>query len=315
LIGFLETPMTPLPAVGPLRDAFTRSVMAVPPLARDSHGRIDREANIRLIRHIEAGGVSLLLYGGNANVYHLPLDEYEPLLTMLAEVALPGTLVVPSAGPTYGLLLAQARLLAGRPFPAAMVLPQQGITTSAGVATGIRRFVEAAGMPAVVYIKHDGYLEPADVARLVDDGLVAAIKYATVRDDPAHDPFLRALVAVVDPRWVISGIGEQPAIVHLRDFGLGGFTTGCGCVAPRLSQALLGAIRRGDWDAAEQIRLRFEPLENLRNAVSPIRVLHEAVASAGIAETGPLLPLLAPVEETHRPAIREAARLLLVANG
>ena len=34
---------------------------------------------------------------------------------------------------------------------------------------------------------------------------------------------------------VISGIGEQPAIIHLRDFELGGFTSGCVCINPRLS--------------------------------------------------------------------------------
>jgi dihydrodipicolinate synthase/N-acetylneuraminate lyase len=194
-----------------------------------------------------------------------------------------------------------------------MVLPQQGVTTSAGVATGVRKFVEAAGVPALLYIKHDGYIEPADAARLYNDGLISAIKYATVRNNPAHDPYLRELVGVVDPATVISGIGEQPAIVHLRDFGLGGFTTGCGCVAPALSQAMLGAIRRHDWAEAERIRKVFEPLEDLRNAISPIRVLHEAVAGGGITATGPLLPLLDPVEESHRPAIAAAAQALVAA--
>jgi dihydrodipicolinate synthase/N-acetylneuraminate lyase len=290
-----------------------RSVMAVPPLARAANGTIDRAANENIIRHIEAGGVSLLLYGGNANVYHLPLDEYEPLLAMLAETAGSSTLVVPSAGPTYGLLLEHAKAIRRHRFQTVMVLPQQGVTTSTGVATGVRKFVEAAGVPALLYIKHDGYIEPADVARLCGDGLISAIKYATVRDNPAHDPYLRELVGVVDPASIISGIGEQPAIVHLRDFGLGGFTTGCGCVAPALSQAMLGAIRRHDWAEAERVRKVFEPLEDLRNAISPIRVLHEAVAGAGIAATGPLLPLLDPVEEAHRPAIAAAARALLAA--
>jgi dihydrodipicolinate synthase/N-acetylneuraminate lyase len=196
-----------------------------------------------------------------------------------------------------------------------MVLPQQGITTSAGVATGIRRFAEAAGMPVLVYVKHDGFLEPCDVASLVNDGLVSGIKYATVRPDPAHDPYLRELVGLVDPRLVISGIGEQPAIVHLRDFGLGGFTTGCGCVAPKLSQAMLAAIRGKQWQEAERMRRVFEPLEDLRNAINPIRVLHEAVAAAGIAATGPLQPLLDNVEERHRPAIAAAAQALLAADG
>jgi dihydrodipicolinate synthase/N-acetylneuraminate lyase len=296
------------------RDHFARSVMAVPPLARNAAGAIDPAENARIIRHLEAGGVSLLLYGGNANLYHLELAEYEPLLEMLAATAGASTLVVPSAGPTYGLLLEHARIIRRHRFQTVMVLPQQGITTSTGVATGIRRFVEAAGIPAVVYIKHDGFLEPHDVAKLVGDGLVSAIKYATVRPDPAHDPYLRELVGLVDPSLVISGIGEQPAIVHLRDFGLGGFTTGCGCVAPRLSQRMLAAIRRQDWAEAERIRQVFEPLENLRNSYSPIRVLHEAVAAAGIAATGPLQPLLDNVEEPHRPPIAAAAKALLAAD-
>ena len=71
----------------------------------------------------------------------------------------------------------------------------------------------------------------------------------------------------------------------------------------------------GRWDEAERIRRIFEPLEDLRNAISPIRVLHEAVAAAGVADTGPLLPLLDGVAEAHRPAIATAARALLAANG
>ena len=290
-----------------------RSVMAVPPLARSADGAIDRVANEKIIRHIEAAGVSLLLYGGNANLYHLPLVEYEPLLGLLAETAGPSTLVVPSAGPTYGLLLEHAKVIRRHHFQTVMVLPQQGVTTSTGVATGVRRFVEAAGVPALLYIKHDCYIEPADVAKLCRDRLISAIKYATVRDNPADDGYLRDLVGLVDPTMIISGIGEQPAIVHLRDFGLGGFTTGCGCVAPALSQALLAAIRRHDWIEAERIRSIFEPLEDLRNAINQIRVLHEAVAGAGIAATGPLLPLLDPVEEEHRPAIAVAAKALRAA--
>jgi dihydrodipicolinate synthase/N-acetylneuraminate lyase len=290
-----------------------RSVMAVPPLARTADGTIDPAANQQIIRHIEAGGVSLLLYGGNANIYHLPLAEYEPLLGMLAETASAETIVVPAAGPTYGLLLEHAKVIRQHRFQTVMVLPQQGITTSAGVATGVRKFVEAAGIPALLYIKHDGYIEPADAARLCADGLISAIKYATVRDDPTDDSYLRELVSLIDPATIISGIGEQPAIVHLRNFGLGGFTTGCGCVAPALSQTMLGAIRRRDWDEAESIRKVFEPLEDLRNGINPIRVLHEAVAAAGIAPTGPLLPLLSAVEEEHCPAIAVAAKALLAA--
>ncbi|MGC2041330.1 MAG: dihydrodipicolinate synthase family protein, partial [Paraburkholderia caledonica] len=43
------------------------SVMAVPPLARRADLALDADQNATLIRHIEAGGVRTLLYGGNAN--------------------------------------------------------------------------------------------------------------------------------------------------------------------------------------------------------------------------------------------------------
>ncbi len=279
-------------------------------MARNTAGELDAAANAAIIRHLEAGGIELLLYGGNAVLYHLPLGEYEPLLEMLAGLAGPASVVVPAVGPTYGLMMEHARLLQGTSFATAMVLPHQGITTSSGVATGVRRFVEAAGMPALVYIKHEGFLEPEDAAALCRDGLVSAIKYAIVRENPAEDPTLRRLVDLVDPAMVISGIGEQPAIVHMRDFGLGGFTTGCGCVSPKLSVALRQAAARGDWAEAERLRALFEPLEDLRNAISPICVLHEAVAAAGIADTGPLLPLLDRVPVGHRAAIQMAASAL-----
>ncbi len=293
---------------------FHRSVMAVPPLARDHSRAISEQGNARIIGHLESGGVSLLLYGGNANFYNLPLSEYDAALSMLSRLAGQDTLVVPSAGPTYGLLLEQATVVRRHAFPVVMVLPQRGVTTSAGVANGIRDFSAAAGVPVVVYVKDDGYIEPEDIAALDEEGIVAAIKYAVVRPDTTHDPYLRRLVSLVDTSKIISGIGEQPAIVHTRDFGLAGFTSGCVCVAPRLSQAMLAAVRRQDWDDAERIRAIFRPLEDLRNGINPIRVLHQAVASAGIAETGPLLPLLSDVEPEHVPAIAAAARALLDAD-
>ena len=302
----ITTPLTPA--------HFHRSVMAVPPLARQADRSLSEDGNARVIRHLERGGVSLLLYGGNANFYHLPLSEYDAALGMLSRLASQHTLVVPSAGPTYALLLEQAKAIRRHAFPVVMVLPQRGVTTSVGVADGIREFADAAGVPVIVYVKDDGYIEPEEIAALDREGVVAAVKYAVVRTDTAHDSYLRKLVSMVDTAKIISGIGEQPAIVHTRDFGLGGFTSGCVCIAPRLSQAMLAAVRRRDWYEAERIRAIFKPLEDLRNAINPIRVLHQAVESAGIADTGPLLPLLSNVDATHVPAIATAAQALLAAD-
>ena len=287
------------------------SVVAVPPLARDAEGRISAAENARIIRHIEAGGVDTLLYGGNAILYHIRPSEYAGMLAMLAGSAAKDTLVVPSAGPSYGVMMDQAEVLRDFAFPTVMVLPHQGLNTFAGVETGLRRFAEKLGKPIVVYVKQEGYVTPKEVARLVADGLVSWIKYAIVRPDPTEDPFLKELVGLVPPSLIVSGIGEQPAIAHVRGFGLTGFTSGCVCVAPALSQKMLLAMRAGDWAEAERIRGIFRPLEDLRNAINPVRVLHEAVRLAGVADTGTILPLLSPLDETQRATVASAAKALL----
>lgn len=297
-------------------DVLTASVLAVPPLARGADGAIAEAENTKLIGHIEAGGVRTLLYGGNANFYHLPLAELDAVLSYLSSAAGADTLVIPSAGPAFGLSLDQAKVYRQFKFPTVMLLPQVGITTSRGVAAGVERFVEAAGVPALLYIKHDGYIDPKDVKPLADKKLISGIKYATVRNDAdtRADPYLHQLLDNVDKKIVISGIGEQPAITHVRGFKLGGFTSGCVCVGPKLSAQMLSALRKGDEAEAERIRGIFRPLEDLRNEINPIRVLHEAVRLAGIAETGPLQPLLTNVEEKDHARIREAALKLLAAD-
>ncbi len=290
------------------------SVIAVPPMARHTDLSIHREANAQIIRHLESGGVRTLLYGGNAVFYHIALAEFAATLSLLRESAGADTTIVPSVGPAYGTMMDQAAVLRDFDFPTVMVLPARDIATPDGAAEGIRRFAKALGKPVVVYIKFEGYLDVPHVRALMDEGWVSWIKYAIVRNDPAKDDYLRALVQAVDPRLIVSGIGEQPAVIHLRDFGVQGFTSGCVCVAPRLSMDMLRALKSGDIQTAESIRAVFKPLEDLRNQINPIRVLHEAMALAGIAQTGPLLPLLSPVPAAHRSAIAEAAKELLQHN-
>ncbi|MGC6466659.1 MAG: dihydrodipicolinate synthase family protein [Akkermansiaceae bacterium] len=291
-------------------EQLNSSVIAVPPLARDANFAINREENGKIIRHIEAGGVSTFLYGGNANFYHIAPSEYAGALEIISSEAADNTLIIPSVGPAYGTMMDQTSILKDFDFPTVMVLPMQGLTTDAGVAAGFRKFVEALGKPAVLYIKFEGYLEPETVASLVDDGLVSWIKYAIVRDDPSEDDYLSRLVDLVDPRLIVSGIGEQPAITHLSKFKINGFTSGCVCVRPDLSQTMLGAINNDNLDLAEDIRQQFKPLEDLRNEINPIRVLHEAVSLAGIGETGPHLPLLSGLSDSQTERVKQAALTL-----
>ena len=295
-------------------EVLANSVIAVPPLARDAGLKVCAKENAKIIRHLEAGGVRTLLYGGNAMFYHIALGEYAETLALLQENTGAETTVVPSVGPAYGTSMDQASILREFEFPTAMMLPAREIATPDGIATGIRKFAEAYGKPIVLYIKFEGYLEPEHAKLLVKDGVINWIKYAIVREDPTQDDYLRRLVDLVDPEIIVSGIGEQPAIIHVNSFGVNSFTSGCVCVAPNLSTKMLLALKEGNLDTAESIRRTFVPLEDLRNDINPIRVLHAAVAEAGIAETGPILPLLDEVDQENRVEIGAAARQLLSQN-
>ena len=287
------------------------SVIAVPPLARHADLTLNVEANRQIVQHLEAGGVTTLLYGGNALLYHVAPSEYAELLAMLEQVAAADSLVIPSVGSAYGMMLDQARILRDTRFPTAMILPQPQVVTFEGVERGVEDFVQTAGKPAVVYIKQLGYLEVDNIKRLVQKGLISWIKYAIVRDHPAEDEFLQRLCDAVGTDLIVSGIGEQPAITHMRNFAVTGFTSGCVCIAPALSMRLLAAVQSQDYATAESVRGLFKPLEDLRNGIHPVRVLHAAVEGAGIAATGPLLPLMAPVDDDQRLEIATAADSLL----
>ena len=285
-----------------------RSVISVPPLCRDASFKPDAAENTKLIRHIEGGGVNIFLYGGNANFYNIALSEYEAVLDMLEAAAGAGSLIIPSVGPFYGTAMDQAAILARKKFPTAMLLPTVAVSKPEGVREAVLRIVEKLGRPIVLYVKDENYITVEVAKSLVNAGAISWIKYAVVREDPAQDALLEALSNEVPRELLVSGIGEQPAIVHWRKFGVHAFTAGCVCVAPNRSQQMLEALKAGDFTKAEAIRQRFVALEDLRNAHGPIQVLHHAVELAGIARTGPQMPLLTGLDAAKQADITTAAR-------
>lgn len=189
----------------PVTPEDLRGVFAVPPLPRrpDPRRTLNLDEAERVAAHVARGGITRLLYGGNAFLYHVTLAEYE---------------------------------------------------SEDGFGADRERGLDAIG-------------------RLVSDGVCVAVKYAVVRSDPGQDAYLEGLLRRVDRGRVVSGIGERPAVVHARTFGLAGFTTGSGCVAPRLSGALLAAMAGGDWARAVAVRAEFLALEDLRDAWGPVSPL------------------------------------------
>jgi dihydrodipicolinate synthase/N-acetylneuraminate lyase len=301
-----------------LKDDDLRGVFAVPPLARknDAARSIDFVENERIVKHISSGGISRLIYGGNAFLYHIELREFEALLEWLSGLS-DELLVIPSIGPSYGRAMEQAAILRKHRFTTAMVLPCADPRDARGLERGYREIAAAAGAQLIAYVKDENNFG-ADkeagldaVTRLVNDGVCIAIKYAVVREDPLQDPYLEALLARVDRRYVISGIGERPALVHLRDWKLPGFTTGSGCIAPRLTQTLFEACAREDFETARRVRARFLPLEDLRDTWGPARVLHHATELAGIAKTGPITPYISALNDQQLEVLAPVAQTLV----
>jgi dihydrodipicolinate synthase/N-acetylneuraminate lyase len=301
----------------PVTHEDLRGVFAVPPLPRrtDARRTLDLDEAERVAAHVARGGITRLLYGGNAFLYHVTLEEYGALLDWLAGFPRERW-AIPSLGPSFGRAIDQARLLRRHSFRAAMMLPCSDPRDAAGLEAGLREIADAAGLPLIVYLKsEDGFGADRErgqdaIGRLASDGVCVAVKYAVVRPDPALDPYLEGLLRRVDRRRVVSGIGERPAVAHVQRFGLAGFTTGSGCLAPRLSNALLAAMAGGDWARAEALRARFLPLEDLRDAWGPARVLHHATELAGIARTGPIPPYVSALDAPKLERLAPVARAL-----
>jgi dihydrodipicolinate synthase/N-acetylneuraminate lyase len=290
-------------------------VYSVPPLPRkaDSKRSLDLDAAEQVARHITDGGITRFLYGGNAFLYHITLAEYEALLDWLADFPAPRW-AIPSLGPSYGRAIDQVCLLRRHTFPTAMVLPCGDPRDPLGCEAGLREIADAAGMPLIIYLKsEDGFGPDREqsldaIGRLIDDGVAVAIKYAIVRDDPRKDAMLDGLLKRVDRRRVISGMGERPAVIHLRDFALGGMTTGSGCIAPSLCSSFLMACADKNWTTAESLRSEFMPLEDVRDAWGPARVLHHASELAGIAPSGPIPPFVSPLTPEQLAELGPVAR-------
>ena len=80
----------------------------------------------------------------------------------------------------------QGEILRDFSFPTVMLLPSRDATTPAGIANGLRHFVDRFGSPVVLYLKHEGMVDVDTVKQMVGDGLISWIKYAIVRENP-HD--------------------------------------------------------------------------------------------------------------------------------
>ena len=300
---------------------YASSVVAVPPIALKADYSVNAAANEALIKHIEAGGVNILLYGGNANLYHFGLDDYRAAMEAIKAAAAPKTHLITSIGPDFGKAMAQAPIARALGFANVMILPTSFPADPAGVATGVRKIAEAFGAGVVLYLKREHYVNPDDLAKLIAEKAVSFVKYAVEKADPAKDAYLDAVLAAIGTEHVASGMGETPIHDHLAARNLTTYTSGAVCIAPAAATELLALYKAGRSAEALELSRPFLNFEKIRIDLGGLQVLHDGVRISGIADTGPLMPMVSnlpsdrlqpviiAVEDLKRAEIEALARV------
>lgn len=282
---------------------FKGSVVAVPPIALNADLSVNVEANAALVRHIVAGGVDILLYGGNANLYHFGLAAYKEALAMMQAVDARARIIT-SIGPDFGKMLDQAPLLERSGIRNVMLLPVAFPSNSHGVGDGIRRIAARLGFGVILYLKRDMYVRPEVLQKLVAEGAVRFVKYAVERPDPAEDAYLDAVLAAIGRDLVASGMGETPVADHIGRRGVATYTSGAVCIAPAAAMEVLALYRAGRQAEADAAIQPFLAFERIRAQLGGIQVLHSGITASGIADMGPMMPMVSVVKDRNMEPVR-----------
>ncbi len=293
--------------------AYKQSVVAVPPIALNREGKIAREANCRIMRHIADGGIKTVLYGGNANLYHFGAEAYREAIVRLFADCPPELTLLFGIGPDFGKAMDQTADILKAEVQNVLLLPMAFPSDPSGVEKGIRLLADRFRFPLVVYIKRDRYLEPRAVESLVSDGCVSFVKYAVEREDPENDAYLDELVAAIGENRIASGMGETPIANHIGKRQLSTFTSGAVCIAPAASNELLHVLRSDNEKGVDELIQPFLEFERIRAELGGTAVLHDGITLSGIADCGPLTPLVSNLDRAGLEAIRPAIAGLLAA--
>src|SRR3546814_14412551 len=103
-------------------------------------------------------------------------------------------------------------------------------------------------------------------------------------------------------------MGETPIHSHLTTYGVVTYTSGAACIAPCAAMSILRAYRSGALDRAETLRAPFLAFERIRASIDGFAVLHDGVTLAGIADLGPILPVMANLPAQPRPTLASSVR-------
>ncbi|MGW0737522.1 dihydrodipicolinate synthase family protein [Streptomyces sp. NPDC002851] len=264
--------------------AALAEVVAIPVTPFTEDGALDLPAHRALLSRLLDSGVRTLTPNGNTGEFYALTPAERRTLTeaTLAEAAGRAAVVV-GVGHDVPTAVAEARH--ARDAGARMVMvhqPAHPYVSAGGWVDYHRAIAEAVPELGIVPYLRTPRLAGAELAELGERcPNVVGVKYA-VPDAARFAGFARD--AGLERFVWVAGLAEPYAPSYFSS-GATGFTSGLVNVAPKLSLAMLEALRSGDYPAGmrvwEQIR-RFEELRAADASANNVSVVKEALAHLGL---------------------------------
>lgn len=293
--------------------ALIDPVTADLPVALNEDLSVNGAATLRLAHHVRSGGVLPLLFGGNANLQSMSLSQFEAVLEIARTASEDGPVAI-GMGPELGRMLDQAPLVERANLKNVLVLPILAPADTHGTADGLRHIAQRLGHGVTADLVRDNHLRPVTLRKLVDEGVVLAVRYTVPSQNPGDDVYLDRVIEVMGAHRVVSGMGEPAVMDHIEVRTLAGFTSGAAALVPSQVLALSTAIAAGQLEQARRLLGPLIELERVRAMLGPIQVLHDAVSHAGIAQMGPQMPMISKVKAKYRAEMDAALASLRAAS-
>ncbi|MHA6757154.1 dihydrodipicolinate synthase family protein [Streptacidiphilus sp. PAMC 29251] len=261
------------------------TVVAIPVTPFDAQGRVDWDNHAHLVRRLVDHGVEVLTANGNTGEFYTLTPAEGRRAVESTVLAAQGRAEV-MAGVGLDVAGAVAAALHARDAGAGSLMvhqPAHPYRSAEGWIDYHRAVAQAVPELGVVLYIRDERVTGAHIRTLADQcGNIVGVKYAV--PDPVRFACVARDAGLERFAW-IAGLAELSTPGYWAT-GAVGFTSGLVNVVPRLSLALLEALRGGDFPKAMLIWESARTFEELRAAdasADNVSVVKEALAQLGLS--------------------------------
>jgi 4-hydroxy-tetrahydrodipicolinate synthase len=274
----------------------------------DSEGRIDEDAYRALIRRqIRGGTKGLVPCGSTGEAATLTHEEFRRALVIALEESRGDVPVMAGVGTNATWKAVElAREAESLGSDALLLLaPYYNKPTQEGLHAHFRAVARETRLPVMLYnipSRCGVNVAPATIARVAKDcPNVVAVKEAAGSLDQVSE-----ILALTPASFTVMA-GDDSLALPMMAVGARGVVSVLANVAPRETQALCDAARKGEFKKARALHLKLFPLvKALFVETNPIPV-KAALGMMGLCRPEPRLPLT-PLSDAARPALKKALK-------